>query len=31
VKTVFTTPKRPVVKRDVLVPVMPMDLNTVGE
>jgi hypothetical protein len=31
VVTVLTTPKMPVVRKPVLVPVMPMDLKTVGE
>jgi hypothetical protein len=30
VTTVFTTPKIPVVRKPVDVPVMPMDLKTVG-
>ena len=31
VTTVLTTPKIPVVRKPVLVPVIPMDLKTVGE
>jgi len=31
VTTALITPKIPVVRRDVLVPVTPMDLKTVGE
>lgn len=30
VKTVLTTPKIPVVRKEVLVPRMPMEANTVG-
>jgi hypothetical protein len=31
VKQVFTTPNRPVVRKEVLPPTMPRDLKTVGE